>query len=135
MTEKIKIAAEVAETEFDRWADAMDIDHESLAGEDLESFNMQKSKIVKAIVRGSLVISDNDEAVYTPQRSGEVEPITFHERTGASLMAADRVKRDHNVAKMYAILGDMTNQHPSTFAKLKGVDIKVCEALFALLMG
>lgn len=129
-----KVAAEVASQEFERWIDAMDLEVEGLTGENLESFNLQRSRVERAIRRGSLVINDEGEAVYTPQKT-EMDPITFRERTGASLMAADRTKRDHNVAKMYAILGDMTKLHPSTFAKLKGVDIKICEAMFALLMG
>ena len=136
MTEQI--ALEVAEAEFERFAGSMDInvDTTKLDQEDLTAFTKIKDRVVRAMQRGSLVINDNGEAVYTPQRPGSKskDAITFHERTGASLMAMDGKKKGHDVAKTYAILADMCRVHPSTFAGLSGQDIKVCEGLFALLM-
>jgi hypothetical protein len=83
-----------------------------------------------------LVFNEDGEAIYTPQhkRSKYKEPITFHERTGASLMAMDGKKKNHDVAKTYAVMADMCDVHPNTFAGLVGTDVKVCEALFAFLM-
>jgi hypothetical protein len=133
-----KIAKEVAEQEFDRFVEAMDLDLDTadMDAEDLTAFNKQKSRIVGAIQRGSLVINENGEAVYTPWRPGSKhkEAITFHERTGASLMAMDGKKKNHDVAKTYAVMADMCKVHPNVFAGLVGSDVKVCEALFALLM-
>lgn len=133
---ELTVAAEVAEQEFDRWADAMDLDVEGLNEEQKQAFEASKRTIVRAICRGSLVVNEDGLAVYTPQRSGEIDPLTFHERTGATLMAADSVKGSNAmIKKMYAILADLTRQNATVFSKLKGTDIKVCEALFALLMG
>lgn len=133
-----KIAKDVAEQEFDRWADEMDLDIDTadMDQEDLTAFNKQKRRIVQAIERGALVISEDGEAVYTPSnpKSKHRDPITFHERTGASIMAMDGKKKNEDVRKTYAVMADMCNVHPSTFAGLVGVDGKVCEALFALLM-
>ena len=136
--EKNIIAKEAAVAEFDRFADAMDLDLDTadMDAEDLTQFNKQKSRIVRAIESGALVVNDNGEAVYTPQRSASKykEAITFHERTGAALMAMDGKKKNHDVAKTYAVMGDMCRVHPNTFAGLSGTDVKVCEALFSLLM-
>jgi hypothetical protein len=133
-----KVAREVAEQEFERFAEEMDLDLDtsSMDAEDLTAFNKQKGRLIRAIERGSLVINENGEAVYTPANPGSKhqDPITFHERTGASLMAMDGKKKGHDVAKTYAVMADMCKVHPSTFAGLKGTDVKVCEALFALLM-
>ncbi len=133
-----KIALEVAEAEFARFADAMDLDLETadMDAEDLTAFKRQKNKILRAIQRGNLVFNDNGEAVYTPSnaRSKYTDAITFHERSGASLMAMDGKKKGHDVAKTYAVLADMCKVHPSVFAGLVGQDVKICEALFALLM-
>lgn len=133
-----KVATEMAEQEFDRFVECMDLDVDTsgMDSEDLTAFNKQKGRIVKQIERGALVINDNGEAVYTPQnkRSEHSDAITFHERTGASLMAMDGKKKGHDVAKTYAVLADMCNVHPNVFAGLVGTDVKVCEALFALLM-
>ena len=138
MSKENVVAREVAGEEFDRFADEMDLDLDTstMDAEDLTAFNKQKGRLVRAIERGSLVINENGEAVYTPQNPGSknYDPITFHERTGASLMAMDGKKKGHDVAKTYAVMADMCKVHPSTFAGLKGTDVKVCEALFALLM-
>lgn len=135
---KITVDKEAALQFFANWAEAMDIDVDtsSLDAEDLASFNKQKGRILRAIEQGHLSFNDNDEAVYTPHRpaSKHKDPITFHERTGESLMAMDGKKKGHDVAKTYAMMASMCKVPPVTFAGLAGTDIKVCEALFALLM-
>lgn len=132
------VSSDVADAEFERWTDSMDIDVDltTLDAEDLSAFNKQKSRITKAIRSGSLVINEHGEAVYTPQHrnSKHKDAIVFHERTGASLMAMDGRKKGHDVAKTYAVMADMCQVHPSVFAGLVGSDVKTCEALFALLM-
>lgn len=129
---------ETAEKEFDRFAEAMDLDLDTagMGTEDLTALNRQKKKIVTAIKRGALLFNEDGEAIYTPQheRSRHKDPITFHERTGASLMAMDGKKKNYDVAKTYAVMADMCKVPASVFAGLVGVDIKTCEALFALLM-
>ena len=132
------IAPEQAELEFDRFLDAMDIliDTTKLDAEDLSGYNKQKDRILDAVCKGALVFNDDGEAVYTPchPRSKYTDAITFHERTGASLMAMDGKKKGHDVARTYAVLGDMCKVPPNVFAGLVGKDVKVCEAIFALLM-
>jgi len=133
-----KVAADVAEQEFQRFVDAMDLDLDTstMDDEDLTAFNRQKSKILRAVRRGNLIFNENGEAVYTPvnPRTKYTDPITFHERSGASLMAMDGKKKGHDVARTYAVLADMCKVHPSVFAGMVGQDVKVCEALFSLLM-
>ena len=133
-----KVATEVAEVEFDRFVDCMDLDVDTsgMDAEDLTAFNKQKGRIVRQIERGALVINDNGEAVYTPQnpRSKHTDAITFHERTGASLMAMDGKKKNQDVAKTYAVMANMCKVSPKVFAGLVGKDAKTCEALYALLM-
>jgi hypothetical protein len=133
-----RIAPEVAEAEFLRWADEMDIDTDtsSFDAEDLAAFNKMKRRLLNAMEKGALMVNEKGEAVYTPQNpdSKHRDPLTFHERTGASLMAMDGKKKGHDVAKTYAVMGDMCRVHQGIFAGLAGSDIKVCEALFALLM-
>jgi len=133
-----KISNEVALAEFDRFVDEMGllIDPAQMDAEDKTAFEKQKARIVDAIEKGHLVINENGEAVYTPHRnaSRHKEPITFHERTGASVLAMDGKKKNQDMAKTYAIMAEMCKVHPSTFASLAGPDIKVCEAIYALLM-
>lgn len=132
------IAKDVALVEFDRFIEEMDIDADTstMDAEDTTQFNKQKNRIIRAIENGHLVINEDGEAIYTPhhRNSKHKEPITFHERTGASLMAMDSQKQSKMVARTYAVMADMCKVPASTFAGLAGSDIKVCEALFALLM-
>jgi hypothetical protein len=133
-----KINLEVAESEFDRFVECMGLllDTAKMDVEDKTAFDKQKNRIIDAMISGHLVINDDGEAVYTPFRltSGHKEPITFHERTGASVLAMDGKKKGHDMAKTYAIMAEMCKVHPSTFSKLTGPDIKTCEAVYALLM-
>jgi hypothetical protein len=134
-----KLDIETSTLEFERWCDAMMIEYdESEISEDgLASFNRYKKILLKAIRLGHLVISDFDEAVYTPFRpnSGHTSPITFKERKGSTLLATDKRKESESAARMYVALADMTGEHPNTFSKLSGMDITVCEAIFVLLMA
>jgi hypothetical protein len=133
-----KINLEVAEAEFDRFVECMGLllDTSTMDVEDKTAFDKQKNRIIDAMISGHLVINDDGEAVYTPFRptSGPKEPITFHERTGASVLAMDGKKKGHDMAKTYAIMAEMCKVHPATFSRLAGPDIKTCEAVYALLM-
>lgn len=131
-----KIDEETAVDEFDRFAEEMDLDTELRGADDDDrnQFEKMKWRIVRAIRTGSLIINENGEAIYTPQKSKYDQPLHFRERTGASAMAADGPKKGRDVAKSYAMMADLAQVEPKTFAKLVGVDIKVCEAIFSLLM-
>lgn len=137
MTEPVT-TREVAEAEFDRFAEAMDldVDTDKLDAEDKTAFEKQKERLIKATMAGHLVYNEDGEPVYTPhhRKTKHKEPITFHERSGASMMAMDRTKKNHDMAKTYAIMADITGLHSHTFASMFGVDVKTCEAIFALLM-
>lgn len=132
------VAKDMADAEFERFAELMDLDLDTsgMDSEDLTQFTKLKNRVIRAIEKGALVINDNGEAVYTPQntKSKCQDSLTFHERTGASLMAMDGKKKNHDIAKTYAVMADMCKVPVNTFAGLVGIDVKVCEALFALLM-
>lgn len=132
-----KVAPEVAEAEFERFVEAMDLDLDTaqMDDEDRKSLEQQKSRIVSAIQKGSLVVNDIGEPVYTPIRSENADAIHFREPTGASLMAMDRKKKNEDVGKMYAIMGDITGNHANRFAKMVLSDLKVCQAVTSLFLG
>ena len=133
-----KLPLEMAEQEFDRFVECMDLyfDPESMDSEDKTAFEKQRGRILRAIQKGSLIINGSGEAVFTPynKKSKHDSPITFHERTGGALMAMDGKKKNEDMRKTYAVMAEMCSTHPSTFANLVGEDGKICEALFTLLM-
>lgn len=131
------IAEEVVEHEFNRFVECMDLDVDpaGMNADDLEVFRQEKVRIINAIKSGSLVISENGEPIFTPQRSKDAEAITFYEPTGASLMAMDRKKKTDDIGKLYATMADMTKTHPSVFSRMKMVDLKVCMAIAMLFLA
>ncbi len=132
-----KIALEVAEQEFDRFTDFMDldVDETTMDKEDLKGFKETKSKVIGALMRGSLIINDESLPVFTPIRSTDTNPITFYEPTGSSLMAMDQKKKDEDVGKLYAAMADITTQPPKVFSKMKYADVKVCTAIVTLFLA
>jgi hypothetical protein len=132
-----KISVEMAEQEFDRFAEAMDLEFDTanMDSEDVKGFEQQKSVITKAIQKGSLIIDDNGQPVYTPQRTDGINPIVFHEPTGASLMAMDGGKKTEDVKKLYHVMADVTERDAKLFSSMKMADLKVCMAVITLFLG
>jgi hypothetical protein len=124
------ICKDVATLDMHRFMEAMDLVIPDEPNEQME-------KMVTALMKGTLIINEEGEAVYTPvnERSKHKDPIRFRERTGADLMAmGKKQKNDNQVAQLYAGMGSNTGLPPATFSSLVGADIKTCEAIFALLM-
>lgn len=136
-SEKKKAGTEVAEVEFNRFVETMNLDVQdsALNDEDKTSLALNRRRMLLAIEGGSLVIDGNGIPVYTPQRSANCEPITFYEPTGASLMAMDRKKTGADVGKMFTIMADFTKTDEKRFAGLKVSDLNVCMAIATLYLG
>lgn len=132
-----KVSKEVAEADFCRFADEMDIDTDvnEMNEETKEGFEQQKSQIVRAIQRGTLVVNENAEPVFTPSRSVNPNPITFTMPTGAALMAMDRKKKSEDMGKMYAAMAEICGVPVKTFAMMAMPDLKVCLAITSLFLG
>lgn len=126
---------QTAELEFERFAEEMDLDLECYSDEDRASLEVNKGRIVRAIMAGALVIDEKGQPVFTPARSKNPEPITFYEPTGATYMASDGTKKGHEILRANKLLADMTRTHAATFAKLANSDYKVCQSLLALFLG
>ncbi len=137
MTE-LKVDKDTATAEFKRFAECndLDIDTADMDAEDLAAFGKSQRRIESALMDGSLIIDDDGQATYTPRNPKTVDksPITFCERTGASIMAMDGKKKNQDGLKTYAVMADMCKVHPNRFANLVGIDVKVCEAIFGFLM-
>lgn len=135
MSEK-KVAAEVAEAEFNRFVEAMglDVDPKDWTDEDKQSFKEAKRKIIGAMESGHLTIDEDGQPVYRPQ-IGKTDPITFYEPIGSDLMAIDQAKKGANVSAAYKMLAAMTKTNAQLFSQMKNRDLKVCQALQALFLG
>jgi hypothetical protein len=133
-----KISVEMAEQEFERFGEAMDLDFDMsfMDEEDRKGFEQAKRRIVKAIMSGAMLINEEGCPVFTPQRAGgDVNPITFYEPTGATYMAMDRKKKTEDMGKMMALMADYTQTSAGLFAKMKNADFKICLAVTTLFLG
>jgi len=132
-----KINLETAENEFNRFGDSMDLDFDmNLMNEDTKKdFELHKKRIIKCIMDGSLVISENGEPTYTPKMVDGANPITFYEPTGATLSASDGKGKNESFKMMYSSMADMTKQSAGLFSKMKNRDLKVCISLYLLFLG
>lgn len=131
-----KVATEVAEQEFDRFVEAMDLDVDpaGMDDDDKASFKVAKRRIITGIERGQIVVDEKGQPVFTPSM-GNTSAIVFYEPRGASLMASDQKKKGHDVAKMLATLADMTKQPPARFSDMVNRDLKIVLALGNLFLG
>jgi hypothetical protein len=130
------IAPDVALDEFARFCAAMDldIDEKEMNEEELKEFTATRRKVLLAIERGNLVINEQGEPVFTP-KLGNVEPITFQEPTGATILAIDKAKKGQDAQKAFLMLADFTGQPVVRYAKMAGRDFKICQALMTLFLG
>lgn len=128
------IAKEVAESEFDRMCAArrLDVDAADMAADDLESFNDLKKQIVRAMMRGDLVVNEAGDPVYTPPVSG-AKALTFNRPTGATFMATDSKKG--NLTATAAAITEMTRSTPGDIAKLEAPDFQLCCKLANLFLS
>jgi len=130
------IVKEFAEKELERFADIMGLDFDvaDMDREDKADFESIKRRLIKRIMNRSLIINDNGEPVYTPQRSGEVEAITFKEPTGAMLMEMDKKKPSQEIGKVAIFMAAITGLSSAFFAKLKYADFNICSDITTLFM-
>lgn len=132
----MKVDQEMAEAEFMRFIDAMDLElDESADAEDRSDFIALKNKLVKAISKGSLIIDESGQPVYTPERTEDVKPLTFYEPTGANLVAMDKRKPGEDISKFNAVMAEMCKVHPKVFSKLKFKDYKLCQSIVTLFLA
>jgi hypothetical protein len=132
------ISSDMAEAEFDRFTEAMDLDiaTDDMDQDDLTAFKKVKRRLLRAIGNGSLIINEDGEAEFMPQKddSRYDKALRFRQRTGGALMSMDSKKKGQDVAKTYAVMAQMCGVEQKVFARLLGEDGKVCEAIFTLLM-
>jgi len=137
-----KIAVEVAESEFQRFADewCLDDDTASMEEEDRQSFDGLRRRLVRSIVDGSLVVNgaeDGTTLTYQLERSEfeSLAEITFKVPKGDAVLSWDKFKDRQSIHKLNAFMGAMVNQNPMIFSRMDARDLKVCQAVAQLFLG
>lgn len=133
------VEAEVAEREFERFADIWDIDSD-LAGmslEDRSSFDAQKSRVIREIVKGVAVVDEEANVIYTlkhPKEGGSTSELTF-KVTRANKAVMDQYKDRETMHKTAAYIGTLAGLPPKIIFALDPRDQKFGEAIAVLFLG
>lgn len=125
-----KVATEVAQQEFERWAETFEIDisTDAFDPEELKAFDGFKAKFIKRIETGALTIDDDGVIEFSPRGDGG-DPLKFDEPTGALLSA--RQKNDTEIQAARRVLASWTGVAPKRFAEMKLRDFNFCSELLA----
>lgn len=131
-----KVALDVAEAEFEKLCllRRIDTDPTDWNSEEVDSFAKIKRSVVKAIMAGTLVVAENGNVSYTPPVP-DAKTLTFRRATGASFMSSDGVAKGKDVAKMCAIITEMTGCGPGDPSKLEAPDFNFCTKLVNLFLA
>lgn len=134
-----KVAKEVAEQEFQRFADSFEIDTnvDAMPADDAASFKSQRDRIVAQIVKGRATVGDGGNIIFRARRAADNEEIelTFRVPTGDAYIRMDNHKDRESVHKMFSFLGSMTGQPPKLFSALDGRDTRFCMGIASLFLG
>ena len=133
-----KMPLEVAEAEFARFAQIWDIDvnTDNMSGEDKESFNQQRGRIVNQIMAGHATVDEAGDIRYKLKYpEGSVTELHFRVPKGDAYMAMDKFKDRQNIHKTNAFLGAMTKQPPQLFSNMDARDVKFCQGVVVLFLG
>ncbi len=130
-----KINKEMAEQEFNRWCEAMDIetDVEFFQEDEEYQFTKNKRKVVKSIMLGSSVINDKGLLIFTTTRKDTNKDYTFEEHDGGLLVSIENI--DGGNARMFTGCGEITSTSEHDFRSMKGSDLKTSQAIWLLLMA
>jgi hypothetical protein len=136
MTTEMVVAKEVAEAEFIRFTESMDLDVDKarMDADDQKSFDEARGIVVRAIERGTLSIDDKGQPVLQISLT-DPKQLTFREPTGASFMSMDVKKRDAQIGRMFALMAEMTGTPEKTLAKLPQRDLRIARTLVTLFLG
>lgn len=128
----MKIDKDTALAEFERFAEAMDIECETdeMPEDDAREFEKLRGRLVRAIQKGTLTIADEGEPSFALSNG---ETLVFAEPTGSTLMAKN--SKGSDVGMLYRMMGEMTKQPASLFSKMKMAELKVCMAITTLFLA
>ncbi len=134
-----KITKEMAEKEFQGWADhlRLDTNEEEMDVEEKSEFLQIKKKFVYCLLHGYTQTEENGDLVLNL-----IEPIagkskiTFRRKfKGAAFVVMDRYKESQNVHKTVAFLGAWVGVDPKVLMKMDAIDLWFGMKMVSLFFG
>ena len=138
---KSKIGSDVAEEEFERFADAwrIDTDVDFMTEDDEAGFQQVKRRMIRAIMSGNAIVNNDNNIEYELFAPiGDLTTVVIKRPSGHSFTSMDAVKKSKNlVAKTNKIYADAMGI-PSTFlssTRMDGIDYRFIQGVYSLFFG
>lgn len=130
----------IYEDEFNRWAEAWEIDPETedMTQLDKDDFKIQKAQIIKAMKKGRMKYNEETEAMeYTVSRSDieMTKPILMKRPQGGTYLNMDRYKEREITHKTFSMISEMCGLPVAVISKLDGIDIKPIMAVATIFLS
>lgn len=131
------VTPEMAEAEFETILSAARVEwpmYVRLHGKDVE---VDKEIIINAIMHGAITVDEfGFPTVHTESENTELKSIKIKRRPfRGDMLAADRVKKDHDVAKEDAVFGKFLGIAPGLLTLLEERDYKLIHNLWTIFLG
>jgi len=134
-----KINIEMAEKEFERWAEAWDIyiNEGSLNSEAMEELQQHKDRFINAIQKGRAVVSDDGSLITYNliEPVAQIDKVEMRIPKGSAWIVMDKYKDKQLIHKMNAFMGEASKTNPKIFASMDGRDIKFFQSITAIFLG
>ena len=130
----IKVDAETARAELERFLELADTDTAPPDAKARDDFAQLSHVVVRAIMQGRITVDERGLPTVHPRTEGH-HPVVFKEPTGATLVATDSKGADRDVAKTFAAMSDQTGTPIKHFSMMHGKDVTLCTAVFSLFLG
>ena len=138
---KAKISKEVANKDFENWADALGIEYDTdgMNAEEKADFERIKAPIIKAIVDGRCVV-DGNSLEYTIKTCAAAEGLAGRNvkigaPSGAIYSGMDGYKETQNVHRLNGAMSAMTGLDVGVFQKLDLRDYSFFKAVVQLFLS
>lgn len=135
---KNKVAYEVALEEFERFAESwrLDIEVDTMTGEDAEDFEQMRRKVTLQISSGNALVNAEGDIEYTLFKPvGSLTAITMKRPGGAAYKATDMAKEGRNMTKTNLLMASAIGQMPAILVQMDGIDYKYITAVYGLFLG
>lgn len=128
---KIKINQELAADTFNSFAERIEIETDLSAFDDeaKKEFGEHRNRFIKAVMKGRLVLGEDDIPVYTT-RGGET--IIFRPMKGGDMAQMDKKKESAQIAKVFALMASITGRPESFYSEIETMDVNTCLAITSL---
>ena len=137
MTTEDKLSPEMAEKEFERFADLwdIDIDLKSMGEDDLESYEKAKRPLIRGFVKGWLTLGDEGELTFELIKPmGDITSLTL-DVARADVLAMDKFKDKQSMHKLKAYMASMVGSTVQKLASLDPRDEKRIRGPILLFLG